>query len=63
MKARVKEQNGMWVGQVYGEWVNTLFNLKQEGWKTVTDLCFTRVGAKLALRAWKSKHMPKEFEI
>ena len=71
MKARIKETTGTWyIGQVYTTWFETDFNLhdgfykvEKTGWKTVTDFCFTRFGAKLALKRWKKRQQIDEFEI
>ena len=55
MKARIKRDScGYYNGQVYKE---------NEGWKTVTDSCITKLGAKRELEKWKQKHCPEEFEL
>lgn len=63
MKARIVPEGNFFVGQVYGTWQNLLFGTERVGWDTVTDRCFTRLGARLELEAWKRKHYIKEFNL
>ena len=50
MKARVYYSDPWWYGEVYADW---LFGGK--GWRDVTDNCYTKLGATIALKAWLRK--------
>lgn len=63
MKARIRKESDMYIGEVYGTW-NLFFGLKQyTGWNRVTPRCFTKFGTKLELLQWKKKHCCDEFEL
>ena len=64
MKARIiKNIDGSYVGEVYGNWSNWLLGTKWTGWESVTSNCMTKWGAKLELERWKRENYPEEFEI
>lgn len=64
MKARiVKDDYDFYIGEIYGTWCNLLLGTKWVGWESVTDKCFTKMGARLELERWKCKNCPKEFDI
>lgn len=57
MKARIYQpcKYGMYYGQIFDE--------KHKYWKTVTQMCFTKYGAKRELIRWKNLNYPEEIEI
>lgn len=63
MKCRLVNRNEWWYGEVYGNWEILLFNLEWEGWRTVTENCYTKIGAKYELWKWIKKNNIKEFEM
>lgn len=64
MKARIiRDSTGYYIGEVYGTWTNVWTKVKWTGWKSVTDSCITKFGAKLELKRWKQENDPDEFEI
>lgn len=63
MKARIIPEGNFFVGQVYGQWSNLILGTSWKGWETVTDRCFTRLGARMELMVWKNKHCAEEIEL
>lgn len=64
MKARIRKNNfGYYFGEIYSAWYNPLFNTEWVGWKKVTSMCMTKLGAKIELKRWKDKNISDEFEL
>lgn len=57
MKARVYYR-GMWFGEVYSDWP-----LYGKCWQDVTEPCFTKIGAILALKLWIRRNSVYYVEI
>lgn len=61
MRARIRNVNGMYQGEVV---VQSIVDGKNKKfWKRVTTPCFTKWGAERELNAWRDKNYPKEFDI
>ena len=57
MKARIVQNNcGYYIGEVYGNWSNSLIQTKWTGWNRVTGTCITKWGARRELEQWKKKN-------
>lgn len=64
MKVRIKRSAaGMYYGEVYGTFENSVLNTGYTGWTTVTPGCLTKWGAERELQKWKDQNAPDEFEI
>jgi hypothetical protein len=57
MKARVYYSEPWWYGEVYADWV-----FGGECWRDVTDNCFTKLGATIALKSWLRKNKTYDIE-
>lgn len=58
MKARVYYDAPWQYGEVYADW---LFG--GEGWRDVTDNCYTKIGATIALKNWLRKYKTYDVEV
>ena len=58
MKARVYYDGGWWYGEVYADWL-----IGGEEWRDVTNNCFTKTGAIIALKLWLRKHKIYDIKV
>ena len=66
MRARIRQDAGCYVGEVYGTWEYQALGYKVAewtGWEKVTNRCMTKLGARLELEEWKDIYFPTEFEL
>lgn len=63
MKARLKQIGPWWYGQVYATWYCFITQSKWTGWQSVTNNCYTKLGAKIELKKWKDENNPDEFNL
>ena len=66
LKAKVAKEGNFWVGQVYGHVTTTFLGIpmgERTGWCTVTDRCFTKIGAIAALKIWKLTNCEQEIDL
>ena len=58
MKARVYYSDHWWYGEVYANWM-----YGGKGWIDVTDNCYTKIGATIALKNWLRKNKKYDVKI
>ena len=66
IRAKVVKEGNFWVGKVYGHVTTTVLGIpisERKGWGTVTDRCYTKLGAIAALKIWKLTNCEQEIDL
>lgn len=66
----IKDNSGFYLGEVFKpemiddkKLLNYLNANLKDGWNTVTNQCFTKMGCRQELRRWKKAHFIDTFEL